>query len=178
MPTPAKPVIVLKKEKKSHRTKKELASREAAEKAALSGFKIKERPEVKNNEAAHKEYRRLIKILNALQKNDAIYESVINRYCELHGDIARFEEMKCKNEELLDSLCNSLATLDVDVLVFMDKIYKLQDMQIKIDKAITNKQKMMFAIEKENIMTIASALRSVPKTSEKKESPLKAILSG
>lgn len=178
MPTPAKPVIVLEKERKSHRTKAELAQRKAAEKAMLSGVKIKERQEVKNNEIAHKEFKRLIKMLNNLGKNDGIYEAVINRYCELQGEIARFEEMKFKNEELMESLCNSITAQPVDILDFMDKIHKIEEMQLKIDKAITNKRKMLFSIEKENIMTIASALRSVPKTPEKKESPLKAILSG
>ena len=47
MPTPTKPANVIRLEKKSHRTKKELASRENAEKALLTGEKLKERKEVK-----------------------------------------------------------------------------------------------------------------------------------
>ena len=178
MPTPAKPVIILEKERKSHRTKAELAQRRAAENATLSGIKIKERPEVKNNEVAHQEFKRIIKMLNKLGKNDGIYEAVINRYCELQGEVARFEEMKAKNEDLMESLCNSITAQPVDLIEFMDRIYRIEEMQLKIDKAITNKRKMLFSIEKENIMTIASALRSVPKTAEKKSSPLKEILSG
>lgn len=178
MPTPAKPVIILEKERKSHRTKAELAQRRAAENATLSGIKIKERPEVKNNEVAHQEFKRIIKMLNKLGKNDGIYEAVINRYCELQGEVARFEEMKAKNEDLMESLCNSITAQPVDLFEFMDRIHRIEEMQLKIDKAIANKRKMLFSIEKENIMTIASALRSVPKTTEKKSSPLKEILSG
>ena len=40
MPTPTKPANVIRLEKKSHRTKKELASRENAEKALLTGENI------------------------------------------------------------------------------------------------------------------------------------------
>ena len=40
MPTPTKPANVIRLEKKSHRTKKELASRENAEKTLLTGEKL------------------------------------------------------------------------------------------------------------------------------------------
>ena len=49
MPTPTKPANVIRLEKKSHRTKKELASRENAEKTLLTGEKLKERKEVKSD---------------------------------------------------------------------------------------------------------------------------------
>ena len=47
MPTPTKPVNVIRMEGKSHRTKRELKSRENAEKRLLTGEKLKERKEVK-----------------------------------------------------------------------------------------------------------------------------------
>ncbi len=48
-----------------------------------------------------------------------------------------------------------------------------------LDDAILRKRKMMFDIEKENLMTVASGLRSIPKTpAEDKKSPLEDILNG
>ena len=47
MPTPTKPVNVIRMEGKSHRTKRELKSRENAEKRLLTGEKLKERKERK-----------------------------------------------------------------------------------------------------------------------------------
>ena len=42
---------------------------------------------------------------------------------------------------------------------------------------IDNKRKLMLAIDKENVMTDSSALRSIPKTPEKSENPLlKALM--
>ena len=80
MPTPPKPFSVLKSEKKSHRTKKELKLREEGEAALATGVAIRERPEVKKNPIAHKEFLRVNKLLKNIGKNDAIYEPVINRY--------------------------------------------------------------------------------------------------
>jgi hypothetical protein len=40
---------------------------------------------------------------------------------------------------------------------------------VGLDKQIMSKRNMMLAIEKENLMTIASALRSIPKKVEKKK---------
>ena len=52
----------------------------------------------------------------------------------------------------------------------------MQKNLISMDKQVQTKRKMLLDIEKENIMTIASALRSVPKKTEKKENPLLAAL--
>ena len=94
MPTPPKPYLVLKNEGKSHRTKAELKQREQGEKALATGTALKERPEVKSNPVAHKEFIRLNKLLKSIEKNDAIYESVINRYCMLQAECFDFEEKR------------------------------------------------------------------------------------
>ena len=46
------------------------------------------------------------------------------------------------------------------------------------DKLLQQKRKMLLDIEKENIMTIASALRSVPKKAENKTNTLREALGG
>ena len=60
--------------------------------------------------------------------------------------------------------------------------YKLKkDIQkniVNLDKQVQAKRKMMMAIEKESIMTLAAAMRSVPKTPEIETNPLLAILEG
>lgn len=54
----------------------------------------------------------------------------------------------------------------------------MQKNLVSLDKQVQAKRKMLLDIEKENIMTIASALRSVPKKTEKKDNPLLAVLNG
>lgn len=54
----------------------------------------------------------------------------------------------------------------------------MQKNLVSLDKQVQAEEKNASCIEKENIMTIASALRSVPKKTEKKDNPLLAALNG
>lgn len=144
-----------------HNTKAEIAQREAAEKAALTGIPIRESLEVKSSNAAHAEFVRVIELLSAAGKNDALYEAVINDYCLYKADILRYMAMR-DNIEDEDSMDGG-------------KRYKLimdADKQIEVYRA------KRFAIEKENGFTIASALRAIPKKPETKASPLLDALRG
>ena len=94
MSRPSKATAVLGEEKRSHRTKAELRQRAAAENALITGKKMRERPEVKDNEKAHKEWQRIRGLLEAAGKNEALYEATINRYCMLHAECLDFERKR------------------------------------------------------------------------------------
>ena len=74
---PSKPVAVIRAEGKSHRTKAELNAREKGEAAFATGIPIKEKEETKKNVVAHKEFLRVTKLLNKIEKCDALYENII-----------------------------------------------------------------------------------------------------
>lgn len=176
MPTPTKPASVLKYEKKSHRTKQEMRQREKAEEDLLTGKKLKESQEVKNNELAHREFLRIKKLLAGIGKNDDLYSGVINRYCMISAECREFEEKResiYRRQEELEKRSDEME---------IDEYIKLQNetskMLLSFDRQIQAKRKMLFDIEKENVMTIASALRSVPKKPEKKKNALREALSG
>lgn len=182
MPTPPKPFTVLVNEKKSHRTKAELKQREQGEKALATGKALKERPEVKANPVAHKEFTRLNKLLKGIEKNDAIYEAIINRYCILQAECFDFEQKRESFYKDIQEL-----TADKDRLIDSEEMslsayYKLknnmQSQIIALDRQVQTKRKMLLDIEKENIMTIAAALRSIPKKAEKDTNPLLKALNG
>lgn len=155
MARPSKTVDVIKKEGKSHRTKEELRVRKEAEQAALTGIKMREYPEVKEDEVAHREFARVRRILSSVGKNDAIYEAVINEYAMLKSDIDRYTKLR-----------NSL---DGDESIRgTDKI----KLELSCDDRIDKFKRRRFDIEKENGMTIASSLRAIPKKPEKKANPL------
>lgn len=187
MPTPPKPFSVLKSEKKSHRTKKELELREKGEAALATGVAIRERPEVKKNPISHKEFLRVNKLLKNIGKNDAIYEPVINRYCLLQAECDDFENKKDEIynliEELKDTFYSLVDELEVkdrakELRKFSSEMASLSSSMIAIDKQLQSKRKMLLDIEKENIMTITSALRSIPKKVENdsaKETILKVL---
>lgn len=166
MPTRPKPAKVLALEGKSHRTKAELDAREKAEKALLSGKKMRESKTVAANRTAHLVFLRIEKIMGAIEKNDALYESVINRYCLLAAEVTDYEEtrgrLRLRGEQLIED--REAGAFDADE--YHVRLEKLLDQEITCDNMLQRKRKMMLDIEKENVMTIASALRAIPKTPE------------
>lgn len=179
MPTPPKPFVVLKSEGKSHRTKAELGLREEGEKDLSSDEKMKAKKEIKNNKIAKKEFKRIYDLLANIEKNDALYENVINRYAMLYAECYEFEE---KRERFYNDMIKLEEEYQEDDDFTMKEYYTLiNNMQkniIGLDKQIQNKRKMMLDIEKENIMTIASQLRNIPKKTNKEENPLLKVLRG
>lgn len=176
MPTPTKPTSVIKMEKRSHRTKEELKQREAAEAALATGLPLKVKSEVKNNKAAFKEFKRVSTLLKLIDKNDALVENVINRYCQITAEILDFE---VKREEFSHGIEQLQAAHDDDVaahpnieeralsdMEYFNTLAKMESNLLALDKRIQDKRKMLLDIEKENIMTIAAQLRSIPKKVE------------
>lgn len=192
MPTPTKPFKVLISEKKSHRTNAELKIREEGEKSLSTEIELKERKKVKQNKVAHKEFKRIEKLLKNIDKNDAIYEAVINRYCLLQAECFDLEERREECYNLISKLREEEKKL-IEELKDRENIDKLLDYKLEyakslakmmssmstIDKQIQAKRKMLLDIEKENVMTIASALRCVPKKENKEaDNPLLKVLRG
>ena len=188
MPTPPKPYAVLTSEKKSHRTKAELEKRKKAEENLASGIKMKEMPEVRENETAHKTYKRVKKLLDAINKGDDLYGAVINRYCILTAEVQNLEEersfymdmiqeMKKDLHEEKERLDNPEACIELMADVGRS-LAKMMATVAGIDRTIQQKRKMLLDIEKESVMTIAASLRTIPKTEEKGSNPLLEVLRG
>lgn len=179
MPTPTKPYKVLVTENKSHRTKAELKQRKEGEDALSSKINMKERQEVKKNKIAHKEFKRVQQLLNNIEKNDALYENVINRYAMLLAECSEFEE---KREQFYNDMKKIEQEYVMDesfsIHEYYNAINNMQKNVIDLDKQIQAKRKMLLDIEKENVMTIASALRSIPKKENKEDNPLLKVLRG
>lgn len=192
MPTPTKPFKVLATEKKSHRTKAELKTREEGEKSLSTDIELKERKEVKQNKIAHKEFKRIIQLLENIDKNDAIYEAVINRYCLLQAECFDLEERREECYNLISKLREEEKELieelkdrdDIEGLLdykleYAKSLAKMMATMLSIDKQVQAKRKMLLDIEKENVMTIASALRCIPKKEDKDaDNPLLKVLRG
>lgn len=173
-PTPSKPANVIRLEGKSHRTKRELAERERAEEQLLTGKVLKEAKEVKENELAHKEFQRIKKLLKSIGKDDDLYGATINRYCLLQAECLDFQtkrEQMYEQAKKLEESYDDFAKAD-DLKSYFQLQVTIQRNLLALDKQVQTKRKMLLDIEKENIMTIASSLRSVPKKTEKKKNPL------
>jgi phage terminase small subunit len=162
---PTKPLSLVQ----GHRTKTEKAVREKAEASLLTGTKMKESPEVKADPIAHKEFKRIQRLLRSIGKDDDLSGNIINTHCLLHAECKEFEQMKDRLYSELKDLSEAYQNGKIDFLEYMNQKGQLQDRLFTCDKKIMEKRKMILDISKENIMTIQSALRSIPKKTEKKE---------
>lgn len=182
MGRPAKPYAVIIGEGKSHRTKAELEAKKKGEAAFATGQPIKEKPETKKNVVAHKEFLRLKKLLESIGKWDAIYENIINRYCSIYAECIEFEkyredfykdlwDMEDHRDDFFDGTADKTST-------FYKLKSEMQKSIIDLDKQVQAKRKMLMDIEKENVMTIQSALRNIPKQEESAANPLLEALKG
>jgi hypothetical protein len=168
MPTPSKPFKVLKGENKSHKTKAELQQRKEAEESMLTDEPMKAWSSLSME--AKKEFKRLKGLLEKIGKDDAVYENVINRYCELKAECIEFKKEQdefLKSGSDLEKEYREQET-DLKASIYYKLRAKIQDNVLSMDRQIQAKRKMMLDIEKENIMTIAAALRSVPKKDKEK----------
>ncbi|MCC2864905.1 hypothetical protein LK494_03090 [Anaerovorax odorimutans] len=173
-----KPYLVLEQEKKSHRTKDEIRQRREAEKATITGQKMKEWAEIRENKVAHKEFLRTKKVLEAIDKFDEIFAPVVNRYCLIHAECKDFEE---KREQFYRNIQKLEEDYENDPGCMKQKEYhqlqaQMETVLINCDKQVQAKRKMLLDLEKEMCLTVASALRSIPKKQKKAEDPLGGIL--
>ena len=175
MARPSKTVSIIQMENRSHRTKAELELRKKGEAASTSGRTIRERKEVKDDPVAHEEFKRVKKILQSIDKDDAGYEAVINRYAELFSECRALIERK---EKLLEWE-KEIEESEADAVERMKLVMQVEAQISKCETQLQQKRNMMFSIEKENLMTIASQLRTIPKQPKEELSPLaKALRDG
>jgi len=177
---PSKPVSVIKAEGKSHRTKAELEAREKGEAAFATGVPLQEKPETENNLIAHKEFLRIRELLDKMGKCDALYENIINRYCMIYAECRDFEEKRERFYQDLWEMEDKKDSFDDEgrISTYYKLKNEIQKNIINLDKQVQAKRKMMMEIEKESIMTLASALRNVPKQPAGDENPLLALVGG
>lgn len=182
MPTPTKPAAVIRAEGRAHKTKAELAARERAEEGMLTGQRLREDPAVRDNPVAHATFLRTRKLLAAVGKDDALYGAQINRYCLLTAECAAFEEKRefffhqLEDFEAVKSTLIQREEISYKEAVSIEQ--KFQSAVLAVDKQIQAKRKMLFDLERENVMSIAASLRSIPKTPDKTTNPLLEALRG
>ena len=78
-----------------------------------------------------------------------------------------FHQKKNCNDDLKE-LYEAHTRGDLDFMTYLDRKENIHSRFMALDKKVMEKRKMMLDIEKENIMTIQSALRSIPKKPEEK----------
>jgi hypothetical protein len=165
----AKPIKAVK----GHRTKAEKDIREQAEESLKTGNKLTERMEVKNNPVAHQEFIRVKELLGAIDKDDDLYSAIINRYCLIQSECLDFEQKIADINNKLNALENDYDNDKIEAEFYYKTYDSINKYITNYDRQIMAKRKMLFDIEKENIMTVAAGLRSIPKNpTQAGENPL------
>lgn len=181
MARPSKPLSLVE----GHRTKDELKTRREAEAALITGVPMKMTPDVKKNKIAATEFRRMKKLLASIGKDDDLYSQIINTNCLLIAECTEILEIReqfvLSKEELQadyrDGLTGDPEGDGIATAEYYRLLAKLSDNIINCDKQLMAKRKMILDISKENIMTVQSALRSIPKKEpEKKKTGMAAFL--
>ena len=178
MPRPPKTITAIKSEKRTHITKREIAHREQAETALLSGYRIKETREIKADSIAHKEYLRIKGLLKAINKDDEIYGAPVRRYCmtrsrldSLYRDIEKsqkeLEELKATRDKISD---RKKRLEYIRIISSHERIIEKKERLAKWYRA------EMSDFEKENCMTIKSSLVLSTKQGAERKNTLKEIL--
>ena len=171
MPTPRKPVKMMSK----HLDKETKQLREEAEESLLSGECWREYPEVKNNATAHRFFKRVTELYSRIEKNDALTEPIINRYCMIQAECYDFEH---KREVFSDNLDALIANDEMEDETKFSLEAKMQQSILNIDKQLMAKRNMLLNIEKETLMTLKAQLSSIPKKKEEKPAQNKFTVIG
>ena len=176
MARPPKASKVIKLEKKSHRTKKELATRERNEKALLTGKMMIETADVRNDRTAHLEFLRLKPLLKAIDKFDEIYGAPVRRYCL---NKSKLNEIECDIEKIkneIEDIRNNKNDFEKNMPEYYRIITKWEEILAKKESIAKSFRAEMIDFEKQNCMTIRSALSAIPKKPETKANSVKEAL--
>ena len=126
MPQVAKPISVIKAEGNKRRlSKKAMEQRENTEKSLATEEAFKEWEDTKNNIVSHKLFLRLSKLFAKIDKNDALLETTINRYCLLHADVKTLEERKNKVMGLISEAEDDSDMDMTDKVKSLTSLYKI-----------------------------------------------------
>lgn len=178
MPTPTKPAAMMGGGGRSHLSKAALKARSRAEADTLTGSVMAEDERTKKDPVAHRQFLRLKKLLTSIGKNDAIYETGINRYCILYSECADLETDRSRLAREMDTLESAKESGSLEYEDYAKYRMKLFDQKMALERAITSKRKALFDLERESLMTVASALRSIPKKPDDDafDDPMSALL--
>lgn len=124
---------------------------------------MKEAEDVRKDPDAHAVWLRMKALLSCIGRDDAMYEQVINRYCRLTAEISTAQKDVERLNTGLSVLERAMAAEELTGKEYVDRMGVLMEEKMSVEAVIMRKRKMLLDIEKENIMTIAASLRSVPK---------------
>lgn len=157
MPTPPKPLSLVT----GHRTKAEKAARAEGEAALRTDETIKPSAAVRENKDALKYFKRLVKLFDGVEMNEAFYENTINRYCLLLAEHDAATKDRARIERNIEKLEERESEIEFEE--YIKEARYLEDALRSADRILAKRRDQLLSIEKENLLTVQGRLRAVPK---------------
>ena len=158
MARPSKPVDLIVLEGKSHRTKEELRKREEAEKQLRTGTQFKASKEVRENKEAYAKFKHLKKLFGEIIYVEGLDETFINRYCLLHAETSRMEQVMKETEDKAAG-----KNLEFEEMLDLAKTI------MGLDKQLMKRRDMLMKMEDRMFLNPVSRIKSIPKKPPDKE---------
>jgi phage terminase small subunit len=168
---PRKPIALLKQEKKTHLTKKQIAERENSE--VRLGSKFFDIPEqIKNNLVAYKKWQEVMGVFEGTDYISSSDISHLTRYCITWSEWVRL----CETRDRLCSLSVNWSeysnVLPEDFQEAIEKALSLSA-DLQLETQINKKNELLIKMEDRSLMNISAKLKGTPNKEPKpKRTPL------
>ena len=168
---PRKPIALLKQEKKTHLTKKQIAEREKSE--VKTGDKNLEAPEyIKKDLVAYKKWQEILLIykdVNFVSSGDVGF---LARYCKTYSEYLGLIE---RRDRLVGMYANWREYKDVlpeDFRMAIDELFK-RDYELQLETAINKKMELLIKMEDRSFLNPLAKVKGIPPPKEEpKQTPL------
>ena len=158
------------------RTKEVIAQREQAEKELSTNTPMRKWKETGKNKKASAYFTKMKRAFAKIGMDDEMYEAMLNRYCILLGECLEIEERMQEAQARIEQI--EAMKADMEFADYIKLSIEAEKARASLDRIIDAKRSMLLSIENNNLMSVLSKLRAVPKEVKKVEEvdPMESIL--
>jgi phage terminase small subunit len=168
---PRKPISLLKQEKKTHLTKKQIAEREKSE--VKTGDKNLIAPDyIRNDFNAFKKWNEILEIYKDVDFVTSGDTGFLARYCLTYSEYLGLVERRNKLNSMYSNWEEYKDVLPEDFRDAIDELFK-HDYELQLETAINKKMELLIKMEDRSFLNPLAKVKGIPQKQEKpKKTPL------
>lgn len=168
---PRKPISILKNEKKTHLTKKQIADREKSE--VTTGNKKLEAPEyIKKDLNAYKKWQEVLLIYKDVEFVSSGDSGFLARYCLTYSEYLGLIERRNRLVSMYSDWREYKSVLPEEFRMAIDELFKF-DYELQLESAINKKMELLIKMEDRSFLNPLAKVKGIPQPKEKpKQTPL------
>jgi phage terminase small subunit len=168
---PRKPISLLKQEKKTHLTKKQITEREKSE--VKTGDKILIAPDyIRNDLNAFKKWNEIIEIYKDVDFVTSGDAGFLARYCLTYSEYLGLVERRNMLVSMYSNWDEYKDVLPEDFRDAIDELFK-HDYELQLETAINKKMELLIKMEDRSFLNPLAKVKGIP---QKKETPKRTPL--